>query len=117
VRQMAERILEKGGYTVIGATRASEALEICDREDQPIDLMLTDVIMPETLGTELVDKARSVRPGLRVIYMSGYSHEALAPQALEADAGSAFIEKPFTAQALLGIVSDLLDEPARGEGR
>ncbi|MGB7589392.1 MAG: ATP-binding protein, partial [Solirubrobacterales bacterium] len=111
VRRMAERILNKGGYAVIGADRGGEAVEICGREKQPIDLLLTDVVMPEMLGTELVAKARSLRPSLRVIYMSGYSHEVLAPQALAGDTESAFIEKPFNAEQLLTAVRDLLDHP------
>ena len=81
VRRMAERILTKGGYSVIGTPVGDEALEICGQSSQqPVDLLLTDVIMPEMLGTELVERVRSVRPGLPVIYMSGYSHEVLAPR-------------------------------------
>ncbi len=112
VRRMAERILTKGGYAVIGTARGAEAVEICGRTEQAIDLLLTDVIMPEMLGTELVEKARTERPDLRVIYMSGYSHEVLAPQALTDNAQSEFIEKPFNAQALLKAVRDLLERPA-----
>jgi PAS domain S-box-containing protein len=112
VRRMAERILTKGGYAVIGTTRGAEAMEICDRAEQAIDLLLTDVIMPEMLGTELVELARSARPELRVVYMSGYSHEVLAPQALTDSGHSDFIEKPFNARALLKTVGDLLERPA-----
>jgi PAS domain S-box-containing protein len=112
VRRMAERILTRGGYTVIGTARGAEAMEICERAEQAIDLLLTDVIMPEMLGTELVEKARVARPNLRVVYMSGYSHEVLAPQALTDNGHSDFIEKPFNARALLGTVRDLLERPA-----
>ncbi len=109
VREMAERILSKAGYSVIGAGRGAEAVEICNRREQAIDLLLTDVIMPEMLGTELVERVRSIRPGLKVIYMSGYSHEVLAPQALTQSDGSAFIEKPFNARSLLETVRCLLE--------
>jgi PAS domain S-box-containing protein len=118
VRKMAERILTKGGYSVIGMTRGNEALAFLARDEQPVDLLLTDVIMPEMLGTELVGKVRSLRPGLQVIYMSGYSHEVLAPQALTENGGSAFIEKPFNARELLRIVRELLekrDTPDKGD--
>ena len=109
VRRMAERILTKGGYSVIGTSHGGDALEVCKRGEQQIDLLLTDVIMPEMLGTQLVEEVRGVRPELPVIYMSGYSHEVLAPQALTGDVSSAFIEKPFSALALQGVVRGLLD--------
>jgi PAS domain S-box-containing protein len=116
VRRMAERILSKGGYSVIGTDRGLEAVEICERESQKIDLLLSDVIMPEMLGTELVGRVHALRPNLPVVYMSGYSHEVLAPQALAGDSGSAFIEKPFSAQALRATIHDLLDRPGGAEG-
>jgi hypothetical protein len=115
VRRMAERILTKGRYLVIGAARGEEAIGICRNLEQEINLLLTDVIMPEMLGTELVEKVHDLRPGLKVIYMSGYSHEVLAPQALMENGGNAFIEKPFNARALLETVRDLLDRPLPDE--
>ena len=111
VRRMAERILGKGGYTVIGTRDGARAVELCRGGEQQIDLLLTDVIMPEMLGTELVERVREIDPAMRVIYMSGYSHEVLAPQALTGNGNSAFIEKPFSARALLGVVRELLDRP------
>jgi PAS domain S-box-containing protein len=116
VRRTAERILTKGGYSVIGLTSGSEAVELVERDERPVDLLLTDVIMPEMLGTELAEKVRAIRPGMRVIYMSGYSHEVLAPRALGRNGGSAFIEKPFNARELLEAVRELLDgEEHHGE--
>jgi two-component system, cell cycle sensor histidine kinase and response regulator CckA len=109
VRRMAERILTKAAYTVIGTHSGEEALEICAGEGQRIDLLLTDVIMPEMLGTELVDRARELRPEAAVVFMSGYSHEVLAPGALAEQEGSAFIEKPFGAGELLRTIRGLLD--------
>jgi PAS domain S-box-containing protein len=116
VRRMAERILTKGGYSVIGMTSGEEAIELFERDDQQVDLLLTDVIMPAMLGTELVEKVRGIRPDLRIVYMSGYSHEVLAPQALRRSGGSAFIEKPFNARELLKTVRGLLDgDDRRGD--
>jgi PAS domain S-box-containing protein len=112
VKRMAERILSKGGYSVIGATEGSKAIELCGG-GQSIDLLLTDVIMPEMLGTELAEKMREIQPGLRVVYMSGYSHDVLAPRALTDPDRSAFIEKPFNARALLETIRDLLERPAQ----
>jgi len=116
VRRMAERILGKSGYSVIGRDRGGEAIEACEQWEPPIDLMLTDVIMPEMLGTELVEKARSLRPELKVIYMSGYSHAVLAPAALVDDGRSAFLEKPFSSKDLLKTVNALLRDGARANG-
>jgi hypothetical protein len=112
VRRMAERILSKGGYSVIGTSGGEEALETCKKTDQPIHLLLTDVIMPGMLGTELVDQVRPIRPAIGVIFMSGYSHDVLAPQALAEQGGTAFIEKPFSSSELLRAVRGLLDAPA-----
>jgi hypothetical protein len=109
---MAERILGKGGYTVVGTTEGARAIELCRDAEQRIDLLLTDVIMPEMLGTELVERVREIQPRMRVVYMSGYSHEVLAPRALTDNGASAFIEKPFNARALLEVVRELLDRPA-----
>lgn len=112
VKRMAERILSKGGYSVIGATQGAEAIELCRDSERSVDLLLTDVIMPDLLGTELAERLREAQPGLRVVYMSGYSHDVLAAQALtESDAG-AFVEKPFSARALLATTRELLDRPA-----
>ena len=113
VLRMAERILSKGGYSVIGAKGGDEAVEICERPDQAIQLLLTDVIMPGMLGTELVARVKEIRPELGVVFMSGYSHEVLAPGTLAEQGANAFIEKPFNAADLLRTVHDLLDAGAR----
>ncbi|MDQ3724795.1 MAG: ATP-binding protein [Actinomycetota bacterium] len=108
VRRMAERILAKGGFEVIGTNRGSDALEICLAPERKIDLLLTDVVMPDMLGTELVERAREARPELPVVFMSGYSHEVLAPKSMLGKDHSAFLEKPFSSAALLQSIHDLL---------
>jgi PAS domain S-box-containing protein len=108
VRRMAERILSKGGYSVLGTNGGEEAIEIARQAEQPIDLVLTDVIMPGILGTELAEQIREMRPGLGVVFMSGYSHQVLAPQALANQDHDAFIEKPFNAGELLRTVQGVL---------
>ncbi|HEX5928119.1 MAG TPA: PAS domain S-box protein [Solirubrobacterales bacterium] len=117
VRRMAERILGKGGYSVIGTAGGEEALEVCRHADQAIDLLLTDVIMPGMLGTELVEQVKAIRPELGVVFMSGYSHDVLAPQALAEQGGAAFIEKPFNSGELLQTVRGLLDAAANEASR
>ncbi len=114
VRRMAERILTKNGYSVISTSRGEEALAIFRDPARAVDLLLTDVIMPEMRGTELVAKATTARPGLAVLYMSGYSHEVLPPKALAQNASHGFIEKPFSASALLKTVRQLVDKGADG---
>ena len=116
VRRMAERILTKNGYSVIGTDKGAEALEICARPEQAIDLLLTDVIMPGMLGTELAERVREVREEIAVVFMSGYSHEVLAPEALAAQVDSAFIEKPFNAGELLRTIRGLLDHREAPDG-
>jgi len=117
VRRMAERILTKGGYSVISTSGGEEALDVCRRADRAIHLLLTDVIMPGMLGTELVEQISTVRPELEVIFMSGYSHEVLAPRALAEQGAGAFIEKPFSASELLKAVRGLLDAGAAAKGK
>ncbi len=116
VRRMAERILTQSGYSVIGSDRGEEALEICRGGEQTIDLLLTDVIMPGMVGTDLVEELRRLRPEIPVLFMSGYSHEVLAHEALTQETDSAFIEKPFNAGELLSTIRGLLDRRAGPEG-
>jgi PAS domain S-box-containing protein len=112
MRRLTERILVKAGYVVLAAHRGASALDTCRREDQQIDLLLTDVVMPEMLGPELVEQAIAIRPGLRVLYMSGYVHQVAAQLASPSPEEGTFVEKPFTATTLLGRVREALDAPA-----
>ncbi|HWT90510.1 MAG TPA: response regulator, partial [Solirubrobacterales bacterium] len=108
VRRMAERILTGGGFSVVGTDRGSEALEKC-QEDNEIALLLTDVVMPDMLGTDLAERVREVKPELPVIYMSGYSHEVLAPRTMLEEGHNAFLEKPFSSNTLLRTIHELLN--------
>jgi two-component system cell cycle sensor histidine kinase/response regulator CckA len=87
---------------VVTAPSAEAALELCEA-DVPVDLLLTDVVMPGMLGPELVERATALRPYLRVRYMSGYTHQAIARREVT-ESEAAFIEKPFTSRALLTAV-------------
>jgi CheY-like chemotaxis protein len=107
VREMAGRILTSSGYSVLNAASGKEALDICAREEQRIDLLLTDVIMPGMLGTDLVKRITGDRADIGVLYMSGYGHEAVEQEALLD--GAEFIEKPFSAEELLEEVRGVLD--------
>ena len=107
VRRMAQRILTRAGYNVLLASSGADALELL--EHHSIALLLTDVIMPGMMGPDLIVRVRESRPDMKAIYMSGYSHKILAHDTLEHEAGTDFIEKPFTADELQRKIRNLLD--------
>lgn len=108
MREVARRILAGNGYCVVPAADASEALRLCEDHDVEIDLILTDVVMPGLSGPDLVDRVRTVRPGLRAIYMSGYPEDFVARRHTADDA--TVIRKPFTPGVLLRHVRVALEE-------
>jgi PAS domain S-box-containing protein len=108
LRDIGEELLTEAGYRVVTAAAGDEALRIC-AEPEPIDLMLTDVVLPRMGGQALTQEARRLRPGLKVVYMSGYTDRVLADQGL-LGAEAAFLEKPFTPQALLRTIRETLDK-------
>jgi PAS domain S-box-containing protein len=112
LRDVTRRILESHGYKVLVACNGAEALAVAhEREGDAIDLLLTDVVMPQMPGPQLAQELRSARPKTRVLFMSGFAEPVLAAQGhLQA---SALIDKPFSAAGLLAKVSDALT-PARG---
>ncbi len=108
VRELITRILAGAGYTVLAAAGGPAALELAHAHAGTIDLLLTDVIMPGMLGQELAERLRAARPGLRSLYMSGFSEWMLGQTT--APAPVALLEKPFTAAALLARVHAACDE-------
>jgi PAS domain S-box-containing protein len=108
VRELTEVILETQGYKVICADGPIRAEEISAKRSREIDLVLTDVIMPEMSGRELVRKLSEVNPKLKVLYMSGYTDNVIA-QGGVLEAGLAFLQKPFTPRALARKVREVLD--------
>jgi diguanylate cyclase (GGDEF)-like protein/PAS domain S-box-containing protein len=109
VRELATRILRGRGYTVIPAENGRHALDLLTRYPSRIDMLLTDVVMPEMSGRDLADRIGTMRPGLKILFMSGYSAEAVEQHGVLAR-GSAFIEKPFSPDALLSKVREMLDQ-------
>ncbi|MEO8622628.1 MAG: PAS domain S-box protein [bacterium] len=106
--RLTHRILEKTGYAVLLAATPREALGLIESHTQPIDLLLTDVVLPEMNGRALAEEAVRRVPGLRVLYMSGYTDDAIVHRdALARDAH--FIPKPFTPDQLLDKVREVLD--------
>jgi two-component system cell cycle sensor histidine kinase/response regulator CckA len=108
VRHLARRCLEARGYRVFSARGGREALDIAERHGESIDLALTDVVMPEMSGLELVRRLRHVHPGLKAVFMSGYTDNAFARQGA-LDAGTAFLQKPFSAFGLAQRIREVLD--------
>jgi CheY-like chemotaxis protein len=106
IRVFARRALEREGYAVLEGSGA-EALEIGLRHDQPIHLLLTDVVMPGVGGLALADAVREARPELRVVYMSGYT--VALHRAESARTRGAFLQKPFTTVELSRSIRETLD--------
>lgn len=112
VRKLVHRALAEHGYTVLTAISAQEAVRFCERHKEPIHVLMTDVVLPETTGRELANQAVSLRPKMKVIFMSGYTDEAVVHHGM-LGAGQDFIEKPFTPEALVRKVREALDAPGQ----
>jgi two-component system, cell cycle sensor histidine kinase and response regulator CckA len=112
VRSLVERVLRSQGYQVHAASRPSEALAIASRPGVELDLMVTDMVMPEMDGRELARRLHSDRPSLPVIYLSGYSAEAIGRDGV-LDQGAAFLEKPFRPDFLVQKVREVLERARR----
>jgi len=108
VREMATEILLDAGYHVLEAKHGPEALILARRHSGEIHLMLTDVVMPQMSGRELAEQLTPFRPDMKVLYMSGYTDDAIVHHGV-LDEGTAFIGKPFTPAALTRKVREVLD--------
>ena len=108
VRELARDILRASGYTVLEARNGAEALLLCERHQGPLDMLLTDVVMPRMSGRELAERLAPLRPDLSVLYMSGYTDDAVIRHGV-LRAGTAFLQKPFTPAALVQRVRETLD--------
>jgi PAS domain S-box-containing protein len=107
VRIAARRTLERNGITVLEAENGRVALHVLEKYAGPLDLVITDMIMPGMGGRELTARVATLHPGVRVLYMSGYTADAANRQAI-LDNDDAFLEKPFTPDGLLRKVRDIL---------
>jgi two-component system cell cycle sensor histidine kinase/response regulator CckA len=108
LRRLVREMLERDGYSVLTASRPSEALALAARRDQRIDLLLTDVVMPETSGPDLAEQLLASHPATFVLYMSGYTNGLVAEYGT-LDPNTAFIAKPFTPAELAQTIRGLLD--------
>jgi CheY-like chemotaxis protein len=105
--ELVREILEGSGYRVLIARDGTEALEIASGHAGPIHLMVTDVIMPGVSGREAADAIRQTRPEMKVLYVSGYTDDAILRHGVLGSA--AFLEKPFARDRLLREVRELLN--------
>jgi two-component system NtrC family sensor kinase len=112
VRSYTGEILDELGYRVLVAPDAKDALRFVEQPERHIDLLLTDMVMPGLNGRQLADAARAVRPGLPVLFMTGYSRNAIVHQG-RLDSGLFLIQKPFGRDALAAKVREVLDGTAR----
>ena len=108
LRRLTHRALASQGYTVLEADRGSTALDIARRHKGHIDLLLTDVIMPDTNGRKLAETIKAARPGMRVLYMSGYPDGAITSHGV-LEPGVAYLAKPFTTEAVTRKVREVLE--------
>ena len=108
VRGLTRKILMQAGYNVLDAKGGEEAIRLCHAHAGPIDLLLTDVVMPEISGKEVADRLLELRPSIRVLYMSGYTDEAIVQHGV-LDANVKFIQKPFTWVGLTRKVREVLN--------
>jgi hypothetical protein len=99
IRALSRRVLEREGYTVLEARDGREAIRVAAGYPSRIDLLVTDMVMPNVGGSELFAHLRLLRPDMRVLFVSGYTDDDIIRRGLK-DEKSAFLQKPFTAKGL-----------------
>jgi two-component system cell cycle sensor histidine kinase/response regulator CckA len=109
VRGLICEVLRRDGYRVLPCSDAAEGIETSNRQGQRIDLLLTDVVMPGMNGPEMASRIQKNLPRLRVVFMSGYSEQALTRAAGQADPSFEYLQKPFTLKTLTQKVAKVLE--------
>jgi two-component system, cell cycle sensor histidine kinase and response regulator CckA len=107
IREVTRRILSRSGYHVIVAASGPEAIEIATSHTGDIDVLLTDVVMPRMLGKEAAERIRALRPGVKVLFMSGYAQGVLDSKGI-LEAGVNLIQKPFSEAQLLAALGQII---------
>jgi PAS domain S-box-containing protein len=114
LHKLVTRFLTPAGYTVLGAASGEEALRVIERHTEPVHLLLTDVVMSGMNGRHLAERLALTRPGIKVLYMSGYTGDTIVRHGV-LEAHMSFLNKPFTAPALLRKVREVLDSGIAGQ--
>ena len=107
VRELARQYLETSGYKVIPASNGNEALELASAYEEPIHLLMTDVVMPGISGRELADRLSVIRPDIRILFMSGYTEQAVVHHGIIAE-DATLLQKPFTLGTLASKLREIL---------
>jgi two-component system cell cycle sensor histidine kinase/response regulator CckA len=110
VRMLLERVLTMNGYTVLAASNGHQAIQLAERVTRPIDLLITDVVMPRMSGRQVVEALAAIQVRVRVLFVSGYTAHAL-DDPVARDESESFLQKPFTPDALLRKVREILGSP------
>ena len=113
MREVTRRILVRNGYRVVAAASGRDAIDVVKTNTEHIDLLLTDVVMPQMLGKEVADRITALRPHVRVLFMSGYAQPVLGAKGT-LEPGVRLVQKPFSEAVLLAKVRDVLAAPGRG---
>jgi response regulator RpfG family c-di-GMP phosphodiesterase len=113
VRNLASELLKENGYTVLEAGGGEEAIRLCRKHKDAIDLLITDVVMPKMSGKNVANQVQMVHPETRVLFMSGYTDEAIVHHGI-VDSHIAFIQKPFSETGLMQKIREVLDS-AKGQ--
>jgi hypothetical protein len=111
LRAMASRLLTRNGYGVCEAEDGADAIRLAADPARPIELLVTDMVMPGMLGNEVIDRVRALRPGLRALFITGYAQQVLDFHGIPARDFD-ILQKPFTEVALLTRVRGALSRPA-----
>ncbi|HZZ81499.1 MAG TPA: response regulator [Gemmataceae bacterium] len=103
-----QTVLQAQGYTVLSARHGGDALLICEMQSKPIGLVITDVVMPQFSGRQLAERLQARQPGLKVLFMSGYTDDAIVHHGV-LESGMPFLQKPFTPDSLARKLREVLD--------
>ena len=116
VRKLTRQILEKFGYNIMEASSATAAIDLVEKYPDSIELLLTDVVMPQSGGRQLAERLLRLRPNLKLLYMSGYTDDTIVRHGVLKSAAP-FLQKPFTTEALACKVRQALDDSTAFDNR